>query len=124
MREWSVTRYDDDTYRLDLTETPDVWVLADMIYGAFIDITGHRLCCNLPDALWKIPTTTDSEPDETGYIEGSLASRIYNFVTEIEFAIAEKAKTIDYVNITPAQAREFDPRYVALFDDDDVDYGG
>lgn len=99
------------------------WATAlEEAYGLFIEVTDHRLCCRMPDVLWKIPVGVPDydDSDDEKFLMNSVAGLMHTVTTNIEFWLmnngTDEVATID---LDEAVATIISPDLAWIWSDDD-----
>ena len=114
-QKWSISR-GLGSFQVHLSRTSPLWDLAEEAFNYVVDVTGHRVCCNIPDVLWDTPLS--EELDEDGKPVKSVGSLINDFTSQVEMYIWDKRQDVLSVDINVEQAAKLDPEFVAIFEED------
>jgi len=113
-KEWTLS-YGPDGWKAHLQKTPLVMGILGDAYAALIKATDHKICCNLPEALWDIPL--GEERYEDGKPVESVASLINDWSTRLDLFFSDQAKDRATVPVDDATAALIDPEFYSIFKD-------
>ena len=88
MRQWNIIWRSADIYgtpaAIEVSETPLWAYVVEIIVGWILgSVFRHRLCCNIPEFLWKIPLGRPKYySDDPDLLANSVADKMYDFVTK------------------------------------------
>lgn len=113
-RSWSISVTNKE-FSINLYKEPLLWSIAGDAWWAAQELTGHLMCCNMPEVLWEIPVSDEKYDDGTP--SDTLAHRIYDLAGKIDEFLTQKQEQVTSIALTKEQAQEIDPEFVEIFEE-------
>jgi hypothetical protein len=113
-RSWSISVTKEE-FSINLYKEPLFWSLASNAWWGVQELTGHVMCCNLPEVFWEIPVSDEKYDDGTP--SDTIAHRIYNWAGKIDGFLTQKQEQVASIPLTKEQAQEVDSEFVEIFEE-------
>ena len=107
---WSVS-YGSGGFEANLIKIPTWAAVLDTAMEYVLEATGHKICCNIPEAAWKIPLSEETYED--GSPKESLGSALYDMTAKIETFLWNQEEEITSIPISDDTARILSPKFAS-----------